>query len=81
MLDGRDTAVARDLIEIGYSIAHKRWSETIGTTGWFCTERTSRKTAGNILLYRDATNLRIPGSDLMRPVPELSLLGNISRRD
>ncbi|MEC7383615.1 MAG: hypothetical protein VXX66_07525 [Actinomycetota bacterium] len=48
MLDGRDMAVARDLIEIGYSIAHKRWSETIGTTGWFCTERTSRKTAGNI---------------------------------
>jgi len=38
-------------------------------------------TAGEILLYRDATNLRISASDLMRPLLELALFGNVSRRD
>lgn len=81
MLSGRDTVIARDLIEIGYSILNKRGSEAIGTTGWFRIDRTCRMTAGDILLYRDATNRRTTGSDLMPPVLEFSLFGNISLRD
>ena len=48
VLPGRYSAVARVLIETEYWIAHKRWSETIDTTDWFCTDRTCPMMVGDI---------------------------------
>lgn len=40
VFNGRDTVIARDPVEVEYSIANKRRSETSVTTDWLCTERT-----------------------------------------